>query len=363
MPLKRRLTLSELGVDPLSAQAEETEAAGSVPTSATVLSDDELPTSFPFVGPNKAGRLWAIADIHLSYEANREALQKLRHYPNDGLIICGDVGESPDQLELAFKAAKERFRTVWWTPGNHELYTLPTQAETGARGEAKYEECVKIARSHGVLTPEDPYTLWEGEGGPCVIAPTFTLYDYSFRPDNVSLERAVEWAKEENVEATDEFLLHYEPHASRQDWCNALVEKFKRRLEEAHAAHPNVPLIIANHWPLRQDLVYLKWIPRFSLWCGTKQTEEWHKLFNAKVVVSGHLHIRRTDWKDGTRFEECSLGYPKQWKESFDEGLDINDFLREILPGPKAPPGGSSATLWRRGLRTSENPAELFAKK
>ncbi len=28
----------------------------------------------------------------------------------------------------------------------------------------------------------------------------------------------------------------------------------------------------------------------------------------ARVVVSGHLHTRRTDWIDGVRFEEVSLG-------------------------------------------------------
>lgn len=39
-------------------------------------------------------------------------------------------------------------------PGNHELYTLPSQKEHGARGLAKYMECVTVARSWGVLTPE-----------------------------------------------------------------------------------------------------------------------------------------------------------------------------------------------------------------
>jgi hypothetical protein len=89
-------------------------------------------------------------------------------------------------------------------------------------------------------------------------------------------------------------------------------------------------------------------VPRFSIWCGTKKTEDWHTKFKAKVVVSGHLHVRRTDWKDGTRFEECSLGYPRQWKECLERGLDINDMLREILPGPEPPPTGEAPTYFRR---------------
>ncbi|KAF2103633.1 metallophosphoesteras-like protein, partial [Rhizodiscina lignyota] len=298
--------------------------------------------------PGSRGRLYAIADLHLSYPANREALEKLRHYPGDGLIICGDVGETTEHLEFAFRIAKERFAVVWWCPGNHELYTSALDREHGSKGEKKYFECVHVARGHGVLTPEDSFVVWDGEGGPCVIAPIFTLYDYSFRPDHVSLEGAVKWAKEEGIEATDEHLLYHEPYSSRQEWCGELVEKFQRKLEEAQAAHPGMPMVIANHWPLREDLIYLRMIPRFSIWCGTKKTEDWHKMFGAKVVVSGHLHIRRTDWKDSTRFEECSLGYPRQWKECMDKGMDVNEFLREILPGPSQPKSGNAPTLWRR---------------
>ena len=91
----------------------------------------------------------------------------------------------------------------------------------------------------------------------------------------------------------------------------------EKRLEEAAAEYP---LVIINHFPLRQELVRLWRIPRFSLWCGTKRTKDWHVRFRAKVVVYGHLHIRSTDIIDGVRFEEVSLGYPRHW--NVDEGMD-----------------------------------------
>ncbi|KAI0460123.1 metallophosphoesterase-like protein [Xylaria acuta] len=292
-------------------------------------------------------KLYALGDIHLGYEFNKTALQDLQPHPEDGLILCGDVGEKAEHLELAFGVAKDMFKEVFWCPGNHELYTMPPRKEP--RGEKKYEECVEVARRYGVHTPEDDFFLWEGEGGPALIAPIFTLYDYSFRPADVSRENALKWAEEVDIVATDEFILHPDPHASRDDWCRVLVPKAEKKLEEAVARNPGVPLVIANHWPLREDLVFLPRIPRFSLWCGTKLTEDWHKRFNAKVVVSGHLHIRRTDWKDGVRFEECSLGYPKQWEDARNvSGKNINDMLREILPGPEAPESGNTGTQWRR---------------
>src|SRR5437762_11161538 len=134
-------------------------------------------------GRQGRGRLYALGDLHLSFKANREALATLAAHPDDSLILCGDVGETAEHLALAFETARARFEHVIWVPGNHELYTLPPVDAPGRRrGEAKYAECVAVARAHGVLTPEDPFHRWTGEGGPCIIAPVCSLYDYSFRP-------------------------------------------------------------------------------------------------------------------------------------------------------------------------------------
>lgn len=294
-------------------------------------------------------RLYAIGDLHLSYPANRDAWSELDLHLDDGLILCGDIGEKTDQLELAFSTATKCFREVFWCPGNHELYTLASSAGSPPqpRGEAKYNQCVAIARKYGVHTPEDEFFVWEGEGGPVLIAPIFTLYDYSFRPDHIKDKaEALKWAEEMDTVATDEFILHPDPYPSREQWCEALVENTQAKLETA--TNRGLPLILINHWPLREDLIWIPRVPRFTLWCGTKKTEDWHKRYNAKVVVSGHLHVRRTDWKDGVRFEECSWGYPRQWDDVRKSGKDINSLLREILPGPPKPDGDVIPTQWRR---------------
>ncbi|KAK7984468.1 hypothetical protein PG989_011870 [Apiospora arundinis] len=338
-------------------------------------------------------KLYAIGDLHLGHKLNREELANLRPHPDDGLILVGDIGETVEHLELAFSAATRNFAQVFWCPGNHELYTLTTQ--TTKRGRDKYQECLDVAARYGVKTPEDPYTVWEGKdygdgtGGPILIAPIFTLYDYSFRPAHVTRENALKWAEEADTVATDEFLLHPDPYPSREAWCDALVAETERRLEEAISAYeakqqqqPStastaangnststtrngeqqpkpLSVVIANHWPLREDLIYIPRVPRFTLWCGTKKTADWHTRFRAKVVVSGHLHVPRTDWRDGTRFEECSLGYPRQWEPARAQGLDINNCLREVLPGPAEAPApplpvegsgvvGHAPPQWRR---------------
>jgi hypothetical protein len=181
------------------------------------------------------------------------------------------------------------------------------------------------------LTPEDPYVVWQGEGGPAVLAPLFLLYDYSFRPENVSREEAIAWAAESGVVCADERFLHPDPYTSIEDWCAARCDEAEARLERETGS---LPVVLINHFPLREDLVRLWRIPRFSLWCGTKRTENWHVRFGARVVVTGHLHVRSTDWIDGVRFEEVSLGYPRHW----DSESHIDSYLREILPGPSSSP-------------------------
>lgn len=293
-------------------------------------------------------KLYAIGDLHLSYPANRTAWAGLDLHLDDGLILCGDIGEKPEHLELAFSAATRCFKQVFWCPGNHELYTLPSASgPTPLRGEEKYNQCVEIARKYSVHTPEDDFVVWEGEGGPALIAPIFTLYDYTFRPQHLKTKaEALKWAEEADTIATDEFVLHPDPFPSREAWCEVLLEKARRKLETA--VNRGMPLIIVNHWPLREDLIWIPKAPRFTLWCGTKETEDWHQRYSAKVVVSGHLHVRRTDWRDGVRFEECSLGYPRQWDDVQKSGKDINSLLREILPGPPKPEGHDIPTQWRR---------------
>ncbi|HDQ71984.1 MAG TPA: metallophosphoesterase [Chloroflexi bacterium] len=170
-------------------------------------------------------KLYAISDLHLSDAVNRRALEGVAEHPDDWIVLAGDTGEKEAHLDWALSILTHRFRQVVWVPGNHDLWTLPSDRE-GLRGEAKYRRLVTIC--------------------------------------------------------------------------------------------------------LRQDLVQLPRIPRFSIWCGTRQTERWHVRFSASVLVYGHLHVRGTRFRDGVRFEEVSLGL-SPWNWSQEDG--IRPYLREILPG------------------------------
>jgi hypothetical protein len=121
-------------------------------------------------------------------------------------------------------------------------------------------------------------------------------------------------------------MLSTDPWPSRRAWCHARCDDAEARLAALPA---EARTILVNHWPLRYDLARPPRIPRFSLWCGTTRTEDWPRRYRARVAVSGHLHLRTTLFRHGARFEEVSLGYPRDWRAE----RGIAWYLREILPG------------------------------
>lgn len=283
-------------------------------------------------------KLLAISDLHVRHKTNYRALSSIGEHPEDWLILAGDIGETEHQLADVFSQLGDRFAKLLWVPGNHELWTKP---DAEVRGEAHYNRLVEVARDHGVSTPEDPYPLFDGEGGPAHVCPLFLLYDYSFRAEGISKAEALKAAAAAGVTCSDEWFLSPAPYGSREAWCEARVAQTEQRL---NALPADIPKVLVNHFPLRQDLVRLPRIQPFELWCGTKRTEDWHRRWNTRVCVHGHLHLRATDWRDGVRFEEVAVGYPRHWVQA----KPWDRYLREILPGPPVPKGGHIGPIWHR---------------
>jgi 3',5'-cyclic AMP phosphodiesterase CpdA len=274
--------------------------------------------------------LLALSDVHVEHEANRQGLAALAPRPRDWLVLAGDVSDTLEGLTWAIDTLSPKFAQLLWVPGNHDLWTRPSLAPA-LRGEAHYARLVAACRARGVLTPEDDYVEWpeevafEGARVRVRIALLFLLYDYTFAPDeHTGHERALLWAAEDGILAADEHLLHPYPHASREDWCRARLAVTEPRLAAASATHA---LVLINHWPLRHDLVRLGRVPRYAPWCGTRATDDWHRRYRALASVHGHLHVRATDQRDGVRFEEVSLGYPRDW----DHQAGVAHYVRRIL--------------------------------
>ncbi|GAA2307759.1 metallophosphoesterase [Streptomyces kunmingensis] len=272
--------------------------------------------------------LWAVSDLHAALPDNRVLVERMRPRSDaDWLVVAGDCGELVHDVEWVLRRLSERYAKVLWTPGNHELWT-PRQDPVRLRGVERYQHLVEMCRTLGVVTPEDPYPLWTGPGGPVTVAPLFLLYDYSFRVPQVSTkQQSLERAYETGVVCSDEFMLHPDPYPSRDAWCRDRVKETETRLAEAD---PALPLVLVNHYPLVRHPTRILRHPEFAQWCGTELTADWHTRFPVQTVVYGHLHIPRTTWYDGVRFEEVSVGYPREWRRPGHPAVGP----RQILPVP-----------------------------
>jgi len=271
------------------------------------------------------GRLLAISDLHVGYPENRAYADSLAPAdPGDWLIVAGDVGEAFAPLAFVLASLASRFARVIWVPGNHELWTPPPDP-VALRGVARYEALVAVCRRLGVLTPEDDFPVWDGPDGPVTIAPLLTLYDYSFRTGRADTVRAdavradtvradtvradaVRAAEAAGFVAADEGHLHADPYPSVAEWCRDRVTLTEKRL-----AALDGPMVLVSHWPLIPAPVAALRYPAYAPWCGTTLTADWHTRYPVVAAVYGHLHIPRTTYHDGVRFEEVSVGYPREW--------------------------------------------------
>lgn len=278
---------------------------------------------------NTSAKLVAISDLHASHPGNKQVVESIEpDSPEDWLIVAGDVAEKPDAVRWALDLLRRRFAKVVWVPGNHELWSA-AKDPASFRGARRYEQLVALCREIDVVTPEDPYPTWNGEGGPALVVPMFLLYDYTFLPPGATTKaEGLEIAERHNVNAMDERLLSHEPYPTREAWCRARVVLTRARLDQLDR---DVALVLVNHYPLVQNPTRIVFPQEFSMWCGTELTANWHTTYNVICMVYGHLHLPKTAYYDGVRFEEVSLGYPREWQR---RGGLPNPVLRQILPVP-----------------------------
>ncbi|MEU4243609.1 metallophosphoesterase [Actinoplanes sp. NPDC026619] len=271
--------------------------------------------------------LLAVSDLHISYQENRDVLDRIRPgSADDWLIVAGDVGEMFDGIGWALGLLRDRFAKVIWAPGNHELWTHPRDP-VQLRGDERYRALVDQCRKLGVVTPEDDYPIWPGRSGPVAVTPLFVLYDYSWlAPGATTKEESLKLAYDAGVVCTDEMLLFPDPYPDRASWCAARLTETEKRLTEIDAS---LPTVLVSHWPLRREPTDIMWHPEFAQWCGTDRTADWHLRFRAAAAVYGHLHIPRSTTYDGVPFEEVSLGYPREWSSRGDTPQPV----RRILEG------------------------------
>lgn len=86
----------------------------------------KLPANRLFRGPCDSGdvRVFVLSDLHTDYKENMEWMRRLSTvwYKKDVLIVAGDVAETYKNFVFTMAELKQRFDSVFYVPGNHDLW-------------------------------------------------------------------------------------------------------------------------------------------------------------------------------------------------------------------------------------------------
>ena len=174
-----------------------------------------------------APRLLAVSDLHVRYPENRAIVEGLRPGDDgDWLIVAGDVAERVDDVRRHPGPAARAVRQVVWVPGNHELWTPPTDPVHAARRASATAHLVRMCRAARRASPRRTRTRsGPGAGGPVVVAPLFLLYDYSFRARRHRDRGGGRWPRPTGPgwSAPTSTCSHPDPYPDRDAWCAARV--------------------------------------------------------------------------------------------------------------------------------------------
>lgn len=227
-------------------------------------------------------RIWAVSDLHTDIRANREAFERtsLDGYGADTLIVAGDVADQPELLRATLARLVARFRSVFFVPGNHELWVRGEPRDSLEKFRAVLELCAEL----GVRTaPARAAGAW--------VVPLFSWYEPAFDVAGEGDESQLEaWA--------DRYFCRWPAGA-------APPHEIFLRMNLPHLRGYDAPVVTFSHFVPRPDLIpavrYLLF-RGLPLVAGSEGIERQLRAVGSRVHVFGHTHIARDREIEGVRY-------------------------------------------------------------
>lgn len=237
-------------------------------------------------------RIFAISDLHVDFDENRKWVFNLsqQDYKDDGLILAGDITDNLDLLKKTFEVLKNRFREIFFVPGNHDLWvrhnSIPDSLE-------KFRLIRKSADDFHVHMKLVSFS-------DLVVVPLFGWYDYSFGQPTDDLKNI--WA--------DYSACKWEKGLDDRAITDIFVEKNKEYLNIK-----NKNVISFSHFLPRIDLMPAFIPPNKRVLypvLGSSKLEEQIRTLNSDIHIYGHSHVNRRVELEGTVYINNAFGYPHE---------------------------------------------------
>lgn len=238
-------------------------------------------------------RLFALSDLHVDFEANARWVSALSRsdYRQDVLILAGDLTDSLAQLQWCLEQLAQRFRKVFFVPGNHDLWVARDAASVTSLD--KFATVMRAAEDSGAMLHAE---VVDG----VAIVPLLGWYDGSFGAPGRALRdawtdfHACRWpAGWTEADVTDYFL-------SR----NVLPERLGGDLTLSFSHFlPRIDVMPAYIPPGKRMLYPV---------LGSTRIEQLVRAIGSDIHVYGHSHVNRDVHLDGVRYVNNAFGYPHE---------------------------------------------------
>jgi hypothetical protein len=276
-------------------------------------------------------RIFALSDLHVDYPENLAWLVSLSRadYTEDALLVAGDISHDEDLLCRAMETLRSRFRSVFFVPGNHDVWLRGSGHVDSLN---KFHALMARCRALGVETAAqraDAIGPWIVPLHAWYVQPHEGAESLYVEKEGEDLQlrmwadkRAVRWPRFEGHPGPASYFLSLNDYAMPDD--------------------PQAPVITFSHFLPRPELMF--WTeeefaatglapvdpqPRFnfSRVAGCRALDHQLRDFGSKLHVYGHQHRNRDRLIDGVRYVSHCLGYPREREQGRVRGVGNGPLL------------------------------------
>ncbi len=267
---------------------------------------------------SRSQRLWAISDIHIDSSKNHQLLLSLcdESYQNDMLVIAGDATDNLSRLMGFLKNMQQKFHTVAFVPGNHELWLHKQDFQDSID---KFEAILNGCHSLGVGI--EPIRFGHKHDAVWVV-PLFSWYEGPEAGDT-SLYVEKKGVKDETKNMWRDYFLTRWP----QNIQKSIVDYFLGLNTNSLSMAFDAPVISFSHFLPRTELIFRR--PdhqpaahvnttdphpefNFSRVAGSWRLDAQIRSLGSRVHIYGHQHRNRTRQIDDVTYLSHCLGYPAE---------------------------------------------------
>jgi predicted phosphodiesterase len=278
-------------------------------------------------------RVYALSDVHVDYAENLDWLRAVDGtvHKNDVLLLAGDVSHKIERLEITFEIVARKFGSVFYVPGNHDLWVHP---EEPGNSISKFKEIHSLCERMGIETQPRRFS---GHHQSLWVVPLYSWYvrpeegeDSLFMPKEKEDPDLGRWA--------DSYYTRWEPLKEGER-----VADFFHKKNEVHL-HQNydAPIVTLSHFLPRKELMMSsgkRGNPleqsfhdanpgfNFSRVAGSMALDKQIREIAASVHVYGHQHRNRDRVIEGVRYIAQCLGYPHERQSGQVVGIDLGPKL------------------------------------